>query len=149
MPRTRSLAWSELKIGIVSVVALALAMLMIFLLGSGSGFFWERYSVKVMFDNIAGLKAGAPVRIAGVEVGSVADVKFIGEKVDVTVEIGEEHQGRVTTASRATLGTVSLLGEGAVDITPASEGAGPPAVARGLLLALYAEGAGALAEWRP
>jgi phospholipid/cholesterol/gamma-HCH transport system substrate-binding protein len=122
MPRTRSLAWSELKIGILSIVALTLAMIMIFLLGSAGGFFWQRYSVKVMFDNIAGLKSGAPVRIAGVEVGSVADVQFIGEKVDVTVEIGEEHQHRVTTGSRATLGTVSLLGEGAVDITPSSEG---------------------------
>jgi phospholipid/cholesterol/gamma-HCH transport system substrate-binding protein len=122
MPRTRSLAWSELKIGVVSVVALALAMLMIFLLGSGSGFFWQRYSLKVMFDNVAGLKAGAPVRIAGVEVGAVADVKFIGERVDVTVEIAEEHQPRVTTGSRAMLGQVSLLGESAVDITPSTEG---------------------------
>ena len=53
MPRTRSLAWSELKIGIVSVVALALAMFMIFLLGSTGGFAWQRYSLKVMFDALA------------------------------------------------------------------------------------------------
>ena len=39
MPRMRSLAWSELKIGIVSIIALALAMFMIFLLGSAGGFF--------------------------------------------------------------------------------------------------------------
>ena len=36
MPRTRSLAWSELKIGIVSVVAILLATVLIFLL-SGEG----------------------------------------------------------------------------------------------------------------
>lgn len=126
MPRTRSLAWSELKIGIVSVVAISLAMFMIFLLGSSGGFAWQRYSLKVMFDNVAGLKEGAPVRIAGVEVGSVAEVAFIGEKVDVTVEISDRHQGRVTTGSRATLGQVSLLGEGAVDITPSSVGAPIP-----------------------
>jgi phospholipid/cholesterol/gamma-HCH transport system substrate-binding protein len=122
MPRTRSLAWSELKIGVVSMVALALAMVMIFLLGSAGGFAWQRYSLKVMFDNVAGLKEGAPVRIAGVEVGSVSDVEFIGDRVDVTVEISDEHQRRVTTGSRATLGQVSLLGESAVDITPSSEG---------------------------
>ena len=122
MPRTRSLAWSELKIGIVSVVALSLAMLMIFLLGSAGGFAWQRYSLKVMFNNVAGLKAGAPVRIAGVEVGSVADVEFEGDRVDVTVEISEEHQRRVTTGSLATLGQVSLLGEAAVDISPSSQG---------------------------
>ena len=122
MPRTRSLAWSELKIGVVSVVAIALAATMIFLLGSGGGFFWQRYSLKVLFDNVGGLKSGAPVRIAGVEVGKVSDVDFAGEKVDVTVEIAKEHRPRVTTGSRATLGQVSLLGESAVDITPSSQG---------------------------
>jgi phospholipid/cholesterol/gamma-HCH transport system substrate-binding protein len=122
MPRTRSLAWSELKIGIVSLVALGLAMLMIFLLGSAGGFFWQRYSLKVLFDDIAGLGEGAPVRIAGVDVGSVTDISFLGDRVEVVIEIAEEHRTRVTTQSRATLGTVSLLGEGAVDITASSSG---------------------------
>ena len=66
MPRTRSLAWSQLKIGIVSIVALTLAMFMIFLLGSGRGVPSQRYPVKVTCNDVAGLKAGAPVRIAGV-----------------------------------------------------------------------------------
>ena len=122
MPRTRSLAWSELKIGVVSMTALSLAMLMIFLLGSAGGFSWQRYSLKVMFNNVSGLKEGAPVRIAGVEVGSVEKVDFIGDQVDVTVEISKDHRPRVTTGSRATLGQVSLLGEAAVDITSSSEG---------------------------
>jgi phospholipid/cholesterol/gamma-HCH transport system substrate-binding protein len=122
MPRTRSLAWSELKIGLISVIAVSLAMFLIFLLGSAGGFAWQRYSLKVMFDNVAGLKEGAPVRVAGVEVGSVAAVEFIGERVDVTVEVADRHRSRITTGSRATLGQVSLLGEGAVDITPSSQG---------------------------
>jgi phospholipid/cholesterol/gamma-HCH transport system substrate-binding protein len=122
MPRTRSLAWSELKIGIVSLIAVGLAMFMIFLLGSAGGFFWQRYSLKVLFNDVAGLKAGAPVRIAGVDVGSVSDINFLGDRVEVVVEIAEEHRTRVTTESRATLGAVSLLGEGAVDITASSGG---------------------------
>jgi phospholipid/cholesterol/gamma-HCH transport system substrate-binding protein len=122
MPRTRSLAWTELKLGLVSVIALGLAMFMIFLLGSAGGFFWERYSLKVLFTDVAGLKEGAPVRISGVDVGSVSALVFIGERVEVIVEISDEHRNRVTTSSRATLGSVSLLGEGAVDITASSEG---------------------------
>jgi phospholipid/cholesterol/gamma-HCH transport system substrate-binding protein len=122
MPRTRSLAWSELKIGLLAVAALALTMLLIFLLGSAGGFAWERYSVKVMFDNVAGLKSGAPVRIAGMEVGSVSEVTLVGDRVEVVAEINDQYQPQVTTESRATLGTVSLLGEGAVDITPSSRG---------------------------
>lgn len=126
MPRTRSLAWTELKLGLLSIAALALAMFLIFLLGSAGGFFWERYSLKVLFDDVAGLKAGAPVRIAGVDVGSVAELAFVGERVEVIIEISQEHSNRVTTESRATLGSVSLLGEGAVDITASSEGAPIP-----------------------
>jgi phospholipid/cholesterol/gamma-HCH transport system substrate-binding protein len=122
MPRTRSLAWSELKIGILAIVALVLASVLIFLLSGEGGFFWQQYSVKTIFNNIAGLKAGAPVRVSGVEVGAVSDVDFVGERVEVVMEIAEEHRSRITTGSRATLGSVSLLGEAAVDITASSQG---------------------------
>jgi phospholipid/cholesterol/gamma-HCH transport system substrate-binding protein len=122
MPRTRSLAWSELKIGIVAVVAIALASTMIFLLSGDTGFAWQRYSVKAIFDNIAGLKEGAPVRVAGVEVGSVSEIAFVGDRVEVTMEVTDENRERITTGSRAMLGSVSLLGEAAVDITPSSQG---------------------------
>ena len=122
MPRTRSLAWAELKIGLVSIVAIVMAVVLIFLLGGEGGFFWQRYPLKTVFSNIAGLKAGSPVRIAGVEVGSVTDVAFSGDQVEVVMEVNRERQPLVTSTSVATLGTVSLLGEAAVDITASTEG---------------------------
>ena len=122
MPRTRSLAWAELKIGIVSLFALVITTFFIFLLSGEGGFFWERYAIKAVFPNVAGLKPGAPVRVAGVEVGSVEDVQFMGDRVEVTMEVGDEHQPRITSRSMATLGSVSLLGEGAIDITADSQG---------------------------
>jgi phospholipid/cholesterol/gamma-HCH transport system substrate-binding protein len=122
MPRTRSLAWTELKVGIVSVVAIALAGMLIFMLSGETGFAWERYPLKTTFDNVAGLGDGSPVRVAGVEVGSVTAVSFIGDRVEVTFEVAEEVSSRITTGSMASLGSVSLLGEGAVDITPSSGG---------------------------
>ena len=122
MPRTRSLAWSELKIGLLAIAALAMASTLIFLLSGEGGFAWQRYSVKTVFRDIAGLKEGAPVRVAGVEVGSVSDLNFIGDQVEVTMEVNEEHRSRITTQSRAVLGSVSLLGEAAVDISASSQG---------------------------
>jgi phospholipid/cholesterol/gamma-HCH transport system substrate-binding protein len=122
MPRTRSLAWSELKIGIVSVIAIVLAATLIFLLSGESGFFWQRYSLKAQFNNVAGLKEGAPVRVAGVEVGSVTGLRFTGDRVEVVMEIRKTMQPRVTDSSTASLGSVSLLGEAAVDITASSGG---------------------------
>ena len=122
MPRTRSLAWSELKIGLVAVIALVIASFLIFMVSGSGGFFWQRYSIKTVFSNIAGLKEGAPVRIAGVEVGSVTKLDFVGDKVEVTMEVSKDQQGRITDKSVASIGSVSLLGEGAVDINPDSSG---------------------------
>jgi phospholipid/cholesterol/gamma-HCH transport system substrate-binding protein len=122
MPRTRSLAWSELKIGLVTVVSLALAGSLIFMLSGSGGFSWQRYSLKTVFPNIAGLNEGSQVRIAGVPVGAVTAIDFNGDRVEVTFEISKQMQPRVTTASTAVLGSVSLLGESSVDITAASQG---------------------------
>jgi phospholipid/cholesterol/gamma-HCH transport system substrate-binding protein len=122
MPRTRSLGWAELKIGIVTAFAMIMAMTLIFLLSGEGGFFWQRYSVKTLFPNAAGLKPGAPVRLAGVEVGSVSQVDLSGNQVEVVMEINRSYQQHVTTDSRASLGSVSLLGESAVDITASRSG---------------------------
>jgi hypothetical protein len=92
MPRTRSLAWSELKVGVLSITAIVIAVVTIFMLTGGRGFFWQRYSLKTRFPNVAGLKAGSPVRLAGVEVGSVKSVDLTGEQVDVTFQVKESNR---------------------------------------------------------
>jgi phospholipid/cholesterol/gamma-HCH transport system substrate-binding protein len=122
MPRTRSLAWSELKLGILTIVAILVAAVTIFAVMGSRGFSWQRYTLKTRFPNVAGLKAGSPVRVAGVEVGSVTDTVFNGDQVDVLFDLNKEVRPRVTTNSVAVLGSVSLLGLSAVDITPASSG---------------------------
>jgi phospholipid/cholesterol/gamma-HCH transport system substrate-binding protein len=122
MPRTRSLAWSELKLGVLTIVALIVAAVTIFAVMGTRGFFWQRYSLKTRFPNVAGLKTGSPVRVAGMEVGAVTDVAFAGDQLDVVFQINKEVRPRVTTNSTAVLGSVSLLGLGAVDITAASTG---------------------------
>ncbi len=124
MPRTRSLAWSQLKVGVLAIVAVVIASVLIFSLTGTRGFFWQRYSLKTRFQNVAGLAPGSPVRVAGVEVGSVTDVAFAGDEVEVTFHVNRAHGSRITGGSVARLGSVSLLGESAVDITPS--GAGTP-----------------------
>ena len=126
MPRTRSLAWAELKIGLISIFAIVMTVVLIFLLSGEGGFSWQQYGLKTSFDNIAGLKPGAPVRVAGVEVGSVTDTAFNGKRVEVIMKVNEDYRHLITTESVAVLGSVSLLGEAAVDITAATGGAPVP-----------------------
>ena len=122
MPRTRSLAWSELKIGIVAVVAIALAIMLIVAVGGQGGFSWQRYELKTKFANVQGLKSGAIVRVAGVEVGKVTDIEFVGAEVQVAVEVNKEQRSRITDQSRASIGSLSLLGEPTIEISPAPSG---------------------------
>jgi phospholipid/cholesterol/gamma-HCH transport system substrate-binding protein len=122
MPRTRSLALSELKIGVLTIVAIVIAAVLIFTLTGTRGFAWQRYTLKTRFDDVAGLANGSPVRVAGVEVGSVKEVAFAGTQVEVSFDVRDDMRSRITDKSLARLGSVSLLGESAVDISPASSG---------------------------
>jgi phospholipid/cholesterol/gamma-HCH transport system substrate-binding protein len=122
MPRTRSLAWSELKIGIVAVAAMALAVTLIVAVGGAAGFAWQRYELKTRFGNVMGLKGGAVVRVAGVEVGKVSEVELMGAEVEVLLEVKKGNEQRITSDSRATIGSLSLLGEPVIDISPATTG---------------------------
>ena len=122
MPRTRSLAWSELKVGVLTITAIVILALTIFFLTGDRGFPWQRYSLKTRFSSVPGLKAGSPVRVAGLDVGTVTNVALVGNQVDVTFELSQEVRERITTDSVATLGSVSLLGESAVDITASASG---------------------------
>ena len=102
MPRTRSLAWSELKIGILAVAALVLAAMFIIAVGGQGGFAWERYELKTKFADVQGLKAGAVVRVAGVEVGKVTEVEFVGRRrARSRCEVNEEMQVAHHRPSRA------------------------------------------------
>jgi len=122
MPRTRSLAWSELKVGSLTIAAIAIAGVLIFALTGTRGFAWQRYNLKARLPNVAGLAKGSPVRVAGVEVGSVKAVEFVGEQVDVVFDMRKDLRDRITTGSVARLGSVSLLGESAIDISPSNRG---------------------------
>jgi phospholipid/cholesterol/gamma-HCH transport system substrate-binding protein len=153
MPRTHSLAWAELKFGIIAVFALVMAGMLIFAVGGGGGFFWQNYSLKVRFANVASLMEGSPVRVAGVEVGSVSDVRLSSAGVEVWFTIQDDMKPLVTDQSLATIGSISLLGEGAVDISAAPGGTTIPewgyvrsGVAEGSIAQLTTEATSGLAE---
>ena len=122
MPRTRSLAWSELKIGMVAVAALVLASMIILAVSGAAGFSWQRYELRTRFPDVKGLKSGAVVRVAGVEVGKVTKVQFSGAQVEIVMEVRDDMQSRITTESRASIGALSLLGEPVIDVSPSTAG---------------------------
>ena len=127
MDRSKTLTWTELRVGLVMVASVVILAATILYIGGGGGSpFSRKYNLKALMIDVNGLKPGAPVRVGGVEVGHVTDVQIGGAAAGGLVEVGlrldQRVQSQVTTRSRVTLGTLGLLGEKALDISPSSEG---------------------------
>jgi phospholipid/cholesterol/gamma-HCH transport system substrate-binding protein len=125
--KSKVLSWTDLRVGLVVVASLGiLAFTLLYIGGGGGSPFSRRYVVKALMSDVNGLKPGAPVRVGGVEVGTVTRVGFAGQGapglVEVEMRLDQRVKGRVTTESQATLGSLGLLGEKAVDITTSTRG---------------------------
>lgn len=106
---------------VVSGLALAVAILT---LTAESGLFARQYRLEAHFDNVQGLLAGAPVWLAGREVGRVGSVRF-GEPgaerpLRVVLQIDERVQPRIRADSIATIGTIGVLGDSYVEVSVGS-----------------------------
>src|SRR5258707_3442218 len=122
MGDNEALAWTEWGVGVVVIVRLVVLAGTILYIGSGGGSPWARkYTLKATMKDVNGLKPGAPVRVGGVEVGTVTNVEFAkgSGEVEVDMRLDGRVQDRVTDKSQASLGPLGLLGEKAVDITAA------------------------------
>lgn len=73
----------EVKVGILILVSLGILVGFILVMSGLS--FEKSYTVYVDFDNPGGLQSGAPVRIAGVKVGKVDEIRFMGGTIDPKV----------------------------------------------------------------
>jgi len=127
MDKSKALTWTELRVGIVLIVSLAILAFTILYIGGGGGSPLSRkYVVKALMADVNGLKPGAPVRVGGVDVGTVTRVELAAEQghglVEITMRLDRRVQDRVTTDSQATLGSLGLLGEKAVDISASDRG---------------------------
>ncbi|MFN2383309.1 MAG: MlaD family protein [Gemmatimonadota bacterium] len=137
MKRSSFITWAELRVGILVVVCLLIFMAAVFTLGSRTGLFENKYTLYTLLPSASGLQKGAPVRLAGVGVGSVEAVSFIDASerdslgrrllrtygdsladraVVVAFTVDEDVQEKVTNASRAKIGTVGLLGDKYLDL---------------------------------
>ncbi len=70
----------EVKVGVLILVSLGILAGFVLIMGGLS--FEKTYTVYCDFDNPGGLQSGAPVRVAGVKVGKVSELSFMGGKID-------------------------------------------------------------------
>ncbi|WCO65012.1 MlaD family protein [Iamia majanohamensis] len=104
------------------VTRLLVVVLAVVVAGTGCGVVGggaDGYEVTARFDRGIAVYPGSPVRVIGIDVGTVTDVVPEGGRVTITMEIGEDHQ--IPADATATIVPLSLLGERYVQIGPAYE----------------------------
>ena len=121
MPGQQEVRWSQLKVGVLVIVALCALIALIFLMSGNTGGFWSGHLVvRSYFENSAGLKVGAPVTLEGVSVGNVSQIHIVPERaptpVEVEMEINKHYQNAIREGSRTSLTTQGVLGDTLVDI---------------------------------
>lgn len=157
--------FSELRVGILVLAGLVITALTILYI-SGRAVLGPTFEVRTLLPTVSGLKKGAPVWIAGVEVGSVKYISFIEPKaskenqillgeldaieeklikidtsdprgkeeynrlvhsqrqirsklrnVEIIMKINAKYKSRLRKDSRASLGSVGVLGDKYIEIT--------------------------------
>jgi len=101
------------RLGAFIVATLAVLAVGVFIIGSKEYLFRSTYQLKAQFDNVAGLAAGADVRVGGVHCGTVLSIELPhkpGDKVTVVMELDKSTRDIVKRDSEASIETEGVLG---------------------------------------
>jgi phospholipid/cholesterol/gamma-HCH transport system substrate-binding protein len=111
---------TEARVGLVALLGIAvLAGVVVFLRG-GAGFRDRGYDLNVVVRNAGGIAVGAPVQMAGIQVGRVTGMEFTPERrarITVRIRAGVT----IPSGSRFAIATLGLLGDRFIAIVPELE----------------------------
>jgi phospholipid/cholesterol/gamma-HCH transport system substrate-binding protein len=129
VPSQKQLRWAELRVGLTVIFALVVLAVLIFLMTGTGGFWAKKLTLYTYVDDASGLRAGSPVRLQDVSIGTVDNIRIVPDRPQTPVQIKMKVAGPGTDFikkdSVVMLTTVGALGETYVNIdsTSAKQGA--------------------------
>ena len=119
----KQLLWSKLKVGVVVTTALIVILLTVFFAGGIESLFSPKIDIYAQIRDVRGLRNGSPVWFAGVEVGSVKDIRLNASYGTlVTLAINTSAAEFIRKDSVATVMTMGLLGDKYVEVSDGMHG---------------------------
>lgn len=119
----------EVKVGAFVLAGLMMTGAMIFLIGEERSLFKPKTEYLGVFEDVEGLKRGSPVRMGGIDIGSVGDIEYSAKVEDdqlyVRMSIVASAAPRIREDSRITIAPKGLLGDKMLEITVGSLDAEP------------------------
>ena len=117
---------NDLKVGAFVLLGLVLAGLVIFLIGDERRVFERSVYFDAQFEDVEGLTAGAPVRMGGVRIGQVSQVRYAEDSSDgmvhVKLRVVSEDAKRIREDSRVRIVNKGLLGDKMFEIDHGTKG---------------------------
>ena len=108
----------EFYVGLFVVIGLVSVGYLVMVIGEFSFIQSNHYSIHGYFASASGLKPGARVEIAGVEIGTVADIEIDTERLVAKVSLHIHKNIEISEDSIASVKTSGIIGEKFMDILP-------------------------------
>src|SRR5688572_32485256 len=103
----------EFKVGAFMLAGLMVIGFVVFMVGDERKLFETKLLYNTHFEDVAGLRRGSPVRMGGVDIGNVTEVKYgdaaDDKRIHVEMSIVREESRRVRQDSVATIEGKGLL----------------------------------------
>ncbi|HLB05920.1 MAG TPA: MlaD family protein [Thermodesulfobacteriota bacterium] len=109
---------TEAKVGIFVVIGIVILTYMTLTVGQYKFGKEKGYTIKVRFKSMAGVDLKSPVKIAGVEIGKVEDIRLSDNMAELTLRIADGI--KIPEDSEAVVRGTGLMGEKHIEIVPGS-----------------------------
>jgi phospholipid/cholesterol/gamma-HCH transport system substrate-binding protein len=120
----KHVTWAKLRVGLVITLGLAVIFFAILFAESIVHLFTPQVTVYAEFNDVKGLRSGAPVWFSGVQIGSVRSLRFErGEKITAALAIDKSALSYLKKDSVSSILTMGLLGDKYVEMSPGSRDA--------------------------
>ncbi len=108
----------ETKVGLFVLVGIALLAVLLIQFSKGTSLFRGTYELRLHADNVGGLKPRSAVLLAGVQVGSVSDIKLAENGKSVTIFLRIYQNYKIYHDVRFVIEQSGFLGDQYVSIIP-------------------------------
>ncbi len=108
----------EVKVGLFVLIGLVLVAVALIQFSKGTSLFRGTYQLRLHADNVGGLKQRAGVLLAGVDVGSVSQIKLSNDGKSVTIMLSIYKEFPIYHDARFVIEQAGFLGDQYVSVIP-------------------------------
>jgi phospholipid/cholesterol/gamma-HCH transport system substrate-binding protein len=122
MPDRSKVRWSQLKVGLIGLVAFTVVFVLIFLLTSSKGILQHNELLRTYMDDASGIADGSVVRLNGYTVGYLDHLSLTNSRdpkraVEFDMQVKSQFLSQIPVDSVAAISAANLLGDKFINIT--------------------------------